>query len=175
VLEEGLGLGFIVLSGDTRSDDGEFREWQRELRLEAGKKPAPKPQRDNEKPPSRRGRKYGFRPLRLDAFLLPDVEALERGLHEGYIKEFAQGRQASLASRKPKYQLKLGLAEPIRLATRSLNEDLAKVEDRSRAKPVLHPVVGRDEVVWQYGPTWLSDLWGIPVSSSLDLRRTDNH
>lgn len=107
------GLGFVVLSGDTDYDDGGFREWFRQERAAAGKRPAA---RAHEASYVRRS-KVSFTPRRLEAFHLPHRRALDSALADRSLVLRAQGRQASGAHRKPKYHMHLGRArESLRVA-----------------------------------------------------------
>ena len=97
---EGHGLGFIVLSGEPDfSESAEFDAWHRAQR---GAGPA----HDRS-----RALKSGFRPVRLDAYHLPDRDALERALARRELAVMAQGRQPDGRPRKPKLKLRFDLAD----------------------------------------------------------------
>lgn len=102
-LQGGNGLGFVVLSGDVEYDDGEFRQWQREQRLAAGKKPA---ERASPSTHTRRS-KPAFTPRLLEAYHLGNESVLEKALEDRLMTVMNQGRQASGDERKPKYGLNL--------------------------------------------------------------------
>ncbi|MBA3430467.1 MAG: hypothetical protein H0U16_03165 [Actinobacteria bacterium] len=102
-VDSGTGVGFLILTGRAELDDGEFRAWHEDfrsqLRKRVTKRSAP--------------RKYvrllksGFTPQMLEAFYLPDREALETALGYGAIKVMRQGAQTSGRPRPPKYLLDL--------------------------------------------------------------------
>ena len=117
-LDAGRGLGFIVLSGDTEYDKGEFRQWLRELRVTQGKKAAPR----NAPPSYVRKSKANFNPTKIEAFFFANGEALERARNSGVLTVMHQGKQASGAERRPKYGLNLAKARAagLALATKTL-------------------------------------------------------
>jgi hypothetical protein len=119
-LAAGRGLGFIVLSGETKYDDGEFRQWLRELRAAQGKKAALR----NAPPSYVRKSKARFTPTKLEVFYFADAEALEGARNTGVLTVMNQGRQSSGASRRPKYGLNLAKARAagLVLATRVLDQ-----------------------------------------------------
>lgn len=93
LLTAGDGLGFIVLSGTPDFSDPSFDAWHREMRGA---------------PPAHEGSrllKSGFTPTRLDAYHLPDQDALLEARARGEITVMAQGRQQNGAARKPKLKL----------------------------------------------------------------------
>lgn len=118
-LDDGRGLGFIVLSGETQYDDGEFRQWLRELRSAQGKTAALR------NAPARyvRKSKASFTPSKLEAFYIASIGSLERGRDLGALTVMKQGRQSSGAERTPKYGLNLAKARSagLVLATKSLD------------------------------------------------------
>lgn len=94
---EAQGLGFLVISGEAQMDEtGEFKVWH---------------DRWKAKDPSRvvatsnsgksRMRKAAFSPLRVDAFWLPDHEALSSAILAGQLGVAAQGRQAPRSAGQP--------------------------------------------------------------------------
>jgi hypothetical protein len=102
VTESG-GLGFLVLTGDVEYDDGDFRAWQREFRLAHGKVP-----RKRDTPPKyTRKSKVAFRPAMVEAFFIPDHEALRSAIGSGIINVMKQGKQVSGRARSPKYSMDL--------------------------------------------------------------------
>lgn len=114
----GQGLGFVVLSGEVEYDDGSFRQWQREQRIAAGKKPATR-----SSPPSYvRKSKPSFTPNLLEAYHLRNESVLEKALADLLMTVMQQGRQASGRPRRPKYGLDLTKARrsPVLLASRPL-------------------------------------------------------
>lgn len=119
-LGAGYGLGFVVVSGDVEYDDGEMREWQRDQRVAAGKKPAKR-----SAPPSyvRRSKK-SFTPRLLEAYHLPDDSALERALEESLLTWMSQGQQVDGSPRKPKYGMNITRARSssLLLARRELSK-----------------------------------------------------
>ena len=67
------GVGLLVLSGTTETDDGEFRAWHRDLRVKNGRVP-----RRRTRPPAfQRRSKCAFSPTRLDAFFIASASALD--------------------------------------------------------------------------------------------------
>jgi hypothetical protein len=106
-LVSGRGVGFVVLEGDTDYDEGEMREWQREIRLANGKVAARRVM------PAAyiRKSKRGFRPRRLRAFHVANLTTLDAAIEARAITVMRQGRQTSGATRKPKYGIHLGRAE----------------------------------------------------------------
>lgn len=102
VTESG-GLGFLVLTGDVEYDEGEFRAWQREFRLAHGKVP-----RKRAAPPKyTRKSKAAFHPAMVEAFFIPDREALSSAIDSGIISVMKQGKQVSGRARSPKYSMNL--------------------------------------------------------------------
>lgn len=84
-------------------DDGEFRAWQREFRLAHGKVP-----RTRAAPPKyTRKSKVAFRPAMVEAFFIPDHEALRSAIDSGIINVMKQGKQASGRAGSPKYSMDL--------------------------------------------------------------------
>jgi hypothetical protein len=97
------GLGFLVLSGDADYDDGEFRLWQREFRLQHGKRA-----RERTTPPAYvRKSKRAFTPFMIEALYFADREALDQSLSAGVLRLMQQGRQTSGRPRQPKYAINL--------------------------------------------------------------------
>lgn len=95
-LDEGGGLGFVVLSGTPDySASTEFDSWHRR---ERGAGPAHERSRPL---------KSGFAPTTLDAFHLPDRAALDDATARGDYSTMQQGRQQSGSARKPKLQIKM--------------------------------------------------------------------
>ena len=100
---EAGGLGFLVLTGQVEYDDGDFRAWQREFRLRHGKVP-----RKRARPPKyKRKSKVAFRPAMVEAFFIPDHEALRSAIGSGIINVMMQGKQVSGRARSPKYSMDL--------------------------------------------------------------------
>ena len=101
------GVGLLVLSGTTETDDGEFRDWHRELRVANGRAPRPRT-----RPAAyQRRSKCAFSPTRLDAFFFASAVALESAVADGVITEMSQGRQPDGSPRGPKYTLRTDRAE----------------------------------------------------------------
>jgi len=88
------GLGLIVLSGGP-SYDLDFQTWHMELR---GKRTE-----------VRRLIKSEFTPERLELFVIPDVDALQRSVKAGCLSEFKQGVQQSGQPRGLKFKANLRL------------------------------------------------------------------
>lgn len=105
-LRTGRGVGFLVLSGEAAFDDGEFRQWHRDLRAAEGRVPAPRA----DPPKFQRRSKVALQPALLEAFYFPDLSTVERALTDKVLAVMKQGRQASGASRRHKYSLHLGRA-----------------------------------------------------------------
>lgn len=112
------GFGVLVLSGATRFDKGETRQWQRELRIAHGKIPRLRTRPTT----SVRRSKAAFTPLRLDAFFVPDLPSLQRSLERGVLGRMRQGRQVSGLPRGPKYTLNIrqAIGTDVHLASRIL-------------------------------------------------------
>ena len=108
------GLGFLILSGEVEYDDGDFRNWFREFRIENGKTPRPRAHA----PTYVRRSKAAFRPRLLEAFYLPDESALNSALSTGALSVWQPGRQISGAARKTKYQVHLRKARQSMLLAR---------------------------------------------------------
>ncbi len=102
-LDDGRGVGFLVLTGQVEYDDGDFRAWQREFRAEHGK--VAKVRVDA--PKYVRKSKPRFVPSILESFFIADRDALDAALASGVVREMRQGRQTSGALRPPKYSLDL--------------------------------------------------------------------
>jgi hypothetical protein len=102
-LDAGVGVGFLVLSGDVEYDEGTFREWQRAFRAAHGKKSRPRAG----PPRYKRKSKPRFRPFVVDAFFIRDRAALDCALDAGIVRVMRQGAQTSGAARAPKYSLDL--------------------------------------------------------------------
>jgi len=83
-VEDGSGLGFVILSGERLDDDGTFREWQRQERLKFGKVPKRRrvtPDDEVADPaPSTGTSTVRFRPTRIEIFHIPDAQAFEQAL-----------------------------------------------------------------------------------------------
>ena len=86
------GLGLVILSGNP-TFSARFDTWHKQLR---GSKGVP-----------RRRLKSTFRPTKLETYFFENDSALQVALTKGILKQFAQGRQASGASRPLKYSLNL--------------------------------------------------------------------
>lgn len=114
-LESGRALGFLVLSGKFTYDDGEFRQWQRELRATAGKVAVPRAGA----PRAKRASKPAFEAMRVDALVVPDTASLDRGLEMKVFTQMRQGRQSSGAPRPPKYSVNLPRAAEAGFVTNS--------------------------------------------------------
>lgn len=121
-LDEG-GLGFLILTGVTDYDDGEFRAWQMKFRADHGRTPR---RRTTESRYTRRS-KRGFTPTRLEAVHVPDRSGLDSALERGAINMMLQGRQASGDARKPKYALDLVRAKATGMVVAEL--DLAAARE----------------------------------------------
>ncbi len=112
-------LGFVVLSGRYEYDDGDFRSWFRDERVRNGKTPV---RRQSPAQYTRRS-KVAFVPSSLEAFLVPDLPALDEALRTGAVDVLQQGRQTSGAPRPPKYRLRLSRArQALRVGDRHLAE-----------------------------------------------------
>lgn len=101
------GLGFLVLEGlGVMDQDGSFVSWHRELKSVNGVQT----QRSNSG--LSRLRKAAFGPLSLHAVWIADTESLDAAIAAGWIKLFAQGRQAPVGTetlgrpRREKYLLR---------------------------------------------------------------------
>lgn len=100
------GIGYVLVQGSARyeSENQEFKKWH-----DALKGAKTKYQQKNEAAgrPSRR-RKSAFRPDGIEIIWLPDEEALERGLLEGWLTGFQEGMVNSNGkSRRAKFMLDL--------------------------------------------------------------------
>jgi len=119
VLQSGKGFGFVVLSATPSYDqDGWFRDWHHEFKIENGKPPR---ERKNPAPRKyRRRKKISIKPTALDAFLIPDMEAIKANPEA--IRIMYQGRQGDGTLRKPKYMCRLNYAKdtPLHLAHKTL-------------------------------------------------------
>ena len=102
-LEDGRGVGFLVLTGQVEYDKGQFRAWQREFRESHGKVAKARVGT----PRYVRKSKPHFVPNLLEAFFVADRAALNAALGAGIMREMKQGRQSSGAKRPPKYSLDL--------------------------------------------------------------------
>ncbi len=78
-LAAGAGVGFLVLTGDVEYDDGEFRDWQRELPSRHGKMAKAR----TDAAEVRTEVEAAVRPAMLEAFFIEDREALRRALDVG--------------------------------------------------------------------------------------------
>jgi hypothetical protein len=134
-VEGGRGLGLIVLSGEPEFDDGEFKQWQREERLDAGKRRKER-RRTDDKPPQKRRGKAAFRPTSIDAYFFADVSAFEDAIQVGALRPFKQGVQQSGEPRNPKYSLVMRRADEFHLATAKL-----LAEGRAEVRTVRTPTV----------------------------------
>jgi len=102
-LAAGTGSGFLVLTGDVEYDDGEFRQWQQDFRSARGKPTRP---RTTPAKYTRRS-KSSFAPTALEAFYIPDTQALERATADGSLMVMNQGAQTSGKARRPKFSIDL--------------------------------------------------------------------
>ena len=103
-IEEEGSIGFIVFSGDAEFDeDGGFKQWHDEKK---GKKSDYVKQREKDGRPSRI-RKSSVEYDELIIIEFNDVDDLERGKKEGWLKDFNQGRNADNSGREPKYIIKI--------------------------------------------------------------------
>jgi len=103
-IEEEGSIGFIVISGTAEFDeDGEFKQWHDEKK---GKKSDYVKQREKDGRPSRI-RKSSVEYDELTIVEFNDVDDLERGKEEGWLKDFNQGRNADGSRREPKYMMKI--------------------------------------------------------------------
>lgn len=106
------GLGFLVVSGEAVMDHtGEFKTWHDAWKLSRSGKPAAPSNSGNS-----RTRKTAFRPLRVDAYWVPNRLALEAAILAGQLTPRAQGRQAPRseggagAPRLPKFDMNIAKA-----------------------------------------------------------------
>jgi hypothetical protein len=107
VLADDRSMGFVVLSVDVeKDDDGEFQDWHDRLKRAHGKDPKP----PKVTPKGHRGRKTSVAPTALDIFAFATPSAVESAIADGVVGFYKQGRQASGALRKPKYELSLRAA-----------------------------------------------------------------
>jgi hypothetical protein len=105
-LAAGTGVGFMVLTGEVKYDDGDFRQWQRDFREAYGKKA-----KKRATPPTyNRKSKPTFRPVMIEAFYLEDETALATARSAGETGVMKQGVQASGKRRPPKYVINLAKA-----------------------------------------------------------------
>lgn len=96
------GFGFVVLSAIPEYDEGQFRDWQRNFRVENGKIA-----RERTRPRKYvRKSKVAITPYEMDVFYIPTPQDLE---HEAF-GIMRQGRQGSGALRKPKYMIDMKVA-----------------------------------------------------------------
>ena len=101
--EEG-SIGFVVISGEAKFDeDGEFKQWHDEMK---GKKSDYVKQRESDGRPSRM-RKSSIKYDEVTVVEFNDVEDLQRGKEEGWLKDFNQGKNADGSRRKPKYMMNI--------------------------------------------------------------------
>jgi len=107
----GKGFGFVVLTAKPVYDEtDEFKDWHHTFKVENGKPPR---LRKNPEPPKyKRRRKVSIQPVALDAFCIPNDDALE--YHYKSTKAIgimAQGVQGDGSPRKPKYTCRLNRAK----------------------------------------------------------------
>lgn len=116
---EHRGVGLLVLSGTTVVDDGDFRQWQRDLRIANGKIPKARTRPAT----SQRRSKRGFIPRRLDAFFIEDEDMLAALLSNKTMGIMRQGRQTDGTARREKYMLnvKKAVGGPAHLASLPLS------------------------------------------------------
>lgn len=105
---EEQGLGFLTISGAAQMDEtGEFLAWHRAKKSAAGVVSA----RSNSG--NSRTRKAAFDPLHVEAFWVPNTEALLAAIAAGQVRPKPQGRQApgkadtSGASRRDKFEMRM--------------------------------------------------------------------
>lgn len=91
------GMGFVVAYVEFTFDtDGSLSEWRDRYE-------------DKARSGSSRSRtmKSGGKVVGLGAIFIKDIAALKKGMGDGWISVFKQGRQPTGAARKPKYQINL--------------------------------------------------------------------
>lgn len=101
------GMGLLVLSGTTTTDDGNFRAWQKEFRAANGKSP-----RARTRPAAfQRRSKSAFTPTQLDAYFVASEDELQIHLGAGLMNVMSQGRQVDGSPRGKKYMLRTDRAK----------------------------------------------------------------
>jgi DNA (cytosine-5)-methyltransferase 1 len=107
-LDDCGGIGFVIMTAEpVRDADGTFRPWQKQLRLDAGKKARKSPKDPPPKPNNRV--KAAFYPRRLQAFYFT-AEQFAEAVRAGVLKEWKQPPQQSGEPRGLKYQLNVKAA-----------------------------------------------------------------
>lgn len=104
-VDEG-GIGFVVLAGDVEFDP-DFRDWQRQYRLEHGRVARPRAAQTR----YIRRSKSVVHPREIDAVWLSGQSDLHRATSEKIIGTMNQGQQVSGQARKPKFLLDLARAQ----------------------------------------------------------------
>ncbi len=95
------GIGFIVASVEFKFDaDGSLLKWRQ--KYERAGQPSPK---------TRTMKKSG-KVVDLQAIFIKDAHVLKKGVKDGWISIFKQGRQPDGSARKPKYQIRLDRLPP---------------------------------------------------------------
>jgi hypothetical protein len=109
---EAQGLGFLILNGrGIMDEDASFKAWH-----DAFKGRAASPSLSG----NSRMRKSAFTPISVEAYWIPNLEALNAAILRGAMKIVAQGRQQSGAARPDKFSMRLVRARAVsRVAVRA--------------------------------------------------------